>query len=172
MARWQLTIKQPNSATPAIPNLVLEAFGQSGYQPGLLQRATLTDLTIGGNAILTGTPYSYRRTWAIAAEEPESKALILEALVHWQDTTLAANGDGLLELIDELEYLPPEPSPHSKVLLSGSSFTPFTGHITGFGVHKVKLQLSEQHKTHLAVSGDNTLIKLLAFSAVEVISAP
>jgi len=167
MARWQVTIRQPASATPAIPELVLDTFGEDGYSRSQIQQVNLRDFTVGGSAIISGATYPYRYTWAIACQVSEDDALQLEALVVWQDKQYAAGLDGRLRLIDEVEFLPPEAAPHSKTLIAPE--TNSYGFLRGFGSFDVKISLPDSHKTHVGRSAEDGLpVKLLQFSAVEL----
>lgn len=171
LARWQVTIKQPTGATPALPSIALEYFGGEGYSRGELQSLQVGDFSPASVPTLTGqTAVLYRFIWSLTVDLIESELLKLGALIRWQDRTYAAGNDGHLLLEDEVEYLDPEATPHSKNLITPIAWGEAVNHEYGFGRFKVKLQQSEDFRKQQGVltDGSGTLLKLATLQAIEL----
>lgn len=163
MARWQVTIRDPLGVLPdlAIANLA------GGYSRNVVQQISLAEFTRSGNAVLKGTTTPHRYSWQIVARMAELDALHLFALIQRQQERYAALADGHLLLVDEVEYLIPR-SVQPYAVVAGSTISPLTGTVTGFGIVPVLLEISDNPVAHLGVSGAGDYYKIVTFKATEV----
>jgi hypothetical protein len=124
MARWQLTLKDPLNTLPAL-NLGTFQAGGDGYDRARFSQS-VDRVNKSGRPVVVGPSYEYRYVWTLGLAMPEDDALLLERYLGVQKLR------GYLVLEDEIQFLTPEPSPHSRSLLSGTTKTIADG-ITGLG---------------------------------------
>jgi hypothetical protein len=161
MARWQLTIIDPQNV---VPPLVLTDVAE-GYSRSLIQQIRPAEFTQSGNPIVEGvSSRGDRLTWEIQVPLNQDDTLHLEALIDEQQHRLSTLGDGALYFVDEIEYLPPKPVSRQKSILPGSSINAF-GKITGFPIVPVMIVVQATPK-HIGV-GQEGNYKLFEFTAIE-----
>lgn len=168
MAYGDLTLSAPASG---IPPLIIRRFqdGGGGYRRSQAGFAAVSARSNWGTASITGPAYGITYTWAISAMLTEQEALQLEALALWGDAAYKAGGDGKLTLTDEIEYLPAEPNPHSRVLVTPLVPVWSSDYRYGYGVFDVLLSLVEDGKQTAGVwLDDGSHAKNLSFVATEV----
>ncbi|MEM6435703.1 MAG: hypothetical protein AAF773_17905 [Cyanobacteria bacterium P01_D01_bin.115] len=176
MAEGELTIGIPGSgstdfATTPIPALTLNAWPAGGGVPtrNEIGYAELSARSNRGTPAISGPSYDVTYSWPIAAMVTLDEALQLGALAKWQDQQYKAQNDGALRLIDELEPVDPQPSPHSRTLLSTLNPSWNAGFEYGYGVFAVKLQLPTDWRQIVGVWKDSgELARLITFQALEV----
>jgi hypothetical protein len=175
MATGEITIGIPgagasNFATTPIPSLVL--YRASAEAPlasrSELGFSTLEGRSNWGTSQVSGPNYSARYSWAIAAMLTEDQARQLGALAKWQDGQYKGQSDGKLRLIDELEPLDPEPTPHSRTLLSALNPSWNAAYSYGYGVFDVLLQLPEDWRQQVGRWATGEGARLVTFVAVEL----
>jgi hypothetical protein len=175
MAIGQLSLGIPgnsttNFATSPLPAVVL--FRSPAATP-LAVRSPLGFAEVSGRSNrgtpqVSGPAYSPTYVWSVATMLTLDEALQLEGLATWQDRAYKAKADGALRLIDELELLGPEPSPHSRTLLQAITPPWATSYRYGYGVFPVKLQLPEDWKQQAGVWASGAEARLCTFSLLEV----
>ena len=148
MADGDIIIGIPGSgasdfATTPIPSLTLNTWPANAGLPtrSTLGYAELSERSNRGTPVVTGPAYDVTYSWAIAAMLTLDEALQLGALALWQDRQYKAQNDGALRLIDQIEFLDAEPSPHSRTLLQALNPSWNAGYQYGYGVFSIKLQL-------------------------------
>lgn len=156
--------------SPPIPALTIDSFLMGeGYQRSMLNLISVGGYSQYGTPEIQGALTDPRYTWQISAHLTENEALQLDALAKWQDSQYKAKLDGKLQLTDQMEYLPPEASPHSRTLLSALNPSWNAGYEYGYGVFDVAIAIPEQHRTHAGVIvGTTDQVKLVQFGMVEV----
>lgn len=162
MARWQITLRDPLNE---IPDLTLETFGRDGYDRSIVQQVDTPSFTATQSIVVAGTFAEPRYTWEIGVSLPEDEMLHLQAMIMLQDRRIAAGDEDWLILVDEMQPLPPETSPHRKTLLIPIA-TAYSM-VYGFGVFNVILRLAEQPET-IEGSLEGEVQYLVQFSAIEV----
>lgn len=169
MAYGDIIIAIPG-VSPPIPALTIRRFrADGGYRRSQVGFVGLSGRSNWGTAAISGPAYNPTFSWSIAAMLTEAEASQLEALALWQDSTFKSGGDGKLSLTDEIEYLPPEPNPHSRVLLTPLTPIWSSDYRYGYGVFDVLLTLAEDGKTSVGQwQDDGSHAKYLSFVAVEV----
>lgn len=175
MAVGQLTLGIPG-ATPttfaATPIPAVALFRSPAGSPltsrSPLGYAEVTGRSNWGTPQVSGPTHAPTYAWAVATMLTLDEALQLEALAVWQDRAYKAKTDGALRLIDETEFLGPEPNPHSRTLLE--AITPLwgAGYRYGYGVFAAKLQLPEDWKQQAGVWASGGEARLCTFSLVEL----
>ncbi|MEO0533232.1 MAG: hypothetical protein AAF215_05130 [Cyanobacteria bacterium P01_A01_bin.123] len=149
MVAGDLTLGIPGAgasdfATTPIPSITLNLWpddddaeplrSESGY-------AEVEERSSEGTPQIIGPSYEPTYLWTVPVMLTLDEAIQLGALAKWQDAEYKAYRDGALRLIDEIDYLDAEPSPHSRTLLSALNPSWNAGYEYGFGVFKVKLQV-------------------------------
>ncbi len=166
MARWQCTLTDPLAqAAPIVIDLLAD---DGGYSRSEISKKTFDSFTLNQNALIAG-PVGYRYIWAMAPFFLESDALQLRKLVRLQNRRWDAGQDGYLLWTDEVEYLDPEASPHSKTILLGSQVTDSEGFVYGFGQFKVQVDFPDSSLEHIGAdvaTGDP--LKRLRFVVTEI----
>jgi hypothetical protein len=167
MAEGQITIRIPGGS-PAIPELVISEFPDGDfYRRFPLGLVEIVGFSQYGTPEING-PLTDRWSLAISAFLTEQDALQLEAMVRWGSNQYKAGQDGHLELDDEIEYLPPEESPHSRALITTLNPTWSASYEYGYGRLNVAITLSEDYRAHLGNLSTGEGAKLFQFAAVEV----
>jgi hypothetical protein len=166
MSYGQLTLSIPG-ASPPVPSLTISMFPDGGYSRSLLGLTQVSDFSAYGTPVLTG-PLSNRYIWSISAVLTEADALQLEALILWSSGQYKARQDGALALVDEVEYLTPEPSPHSRSLISAITPTWSASYEYGYGQFSVQVSLAEDNPRAHKGRASSGLFKEVQFSIVEV----
>lgn len=166
MARWQVTIAHPTNAIPAV---VLDCFsdGGEGYSRIDPQVLRVGDRTPAGTLTFSGGVGAAKYTWSFTVDLSESDARRLGALMNLQDATYDSGADGYLTLTDEVRYLDPESSPHSRTLLASLS-AGYNSMVYGFGVFQVKLSRPSDDGRKLIGIQDGEMWERVTFTAVEV----
>lgn len=147
MVFGQLTLGIPGAgasdfATTPIPAIVLGEWPAD--TPPTRQEfnyAVLQGRSSYGTPQVDGPAYGITYAWTVAAWLTMPEMLQLGALAKWQDRTYKTPADGKLRLIDEVRELDPEPSPHSRTLLSPLAPDWNAAYQYGFGVFNVKIVL-------------------------------
>lgn len=176
MATGDLTLGIPGTgtadfATLPIPSLVLNRWSADTGAPvrGEIGYASLAGRSNNGIPQIIGPSYGEKFIWPVAAMLTLSQARQLGALAKWQSRTYKASQDGALRLIDEIDYLDSEPSPHSRSLLSAITESWNSGYVYGYGVFDALIQLPQDWKQFLGkwnASGDQA--RLAAFTLIEL----
>lgn len=165
MARWELTISDPQNT---IPPLVLRTFA-TGYDRSVIQQIGLTEFTQQGNPILEGTATPQMRfTWAINGFFAEDDVLHLMALVEEQQRRFAALGDGHLILADEMEYLPPTNVVARQKPIVGGSQRTIVGQQTGFPLLPVMIAI-DKTPPQAGTTNGGEYYKALSFNMIELL---
>ncbi|MBE7384362.1 MAG: hypothetical protein F6J95_023485 [Leptolyngbya sp. SIO1E4] len=176
MAEGDLTIGIPGggasdfAATP-VPALTLNLWTRDAGAPmrSELGYAELLGRSNRGTPQISGPAYGITFSWPVAAMLTLDEALQLGALAKWQDSQYKAQNNGALRLVDEIEYLDPEPSPHSRSLLAALNPSWNAGYEYGYGVFTVKLQLPQDWKQNIGRWTDSgELARLATFAITEV----
>ena len=156
MAFGELTLSIPGES-PAISPLTLTDFnGEFGFpRRSKVGFSAIAGQSNWGTAAIAGPAYDYRYVWQVAVNLSPDDALHLRALVNWQDRTYKSQQNGALNLTDELHLLDPEPSPHSRSLVSGSSvnWAGASGYVTGYGSFPVKVEIGEDFENRISWYG-------------------
>jgi len=155
MTRWQMTLKQSGTTpSPNIGTLTLKNW-QDPPTRSQINHITLGNFSPMNVPTLAGSNYlkSYHFTWQIAALLTSAQSRQFEALVGWQQSQFGSGSDGRLILTEEVEYLPPETTPHSRTVISGTGITESWGQVSGFGTYYVFATLGDTHKTQVGYSG-------------------
>lgn len=167
-----ITIRIPTAlnSSPPIPEITLDAIAnEGGYARTETNRISLGDFSQYGTANIQGSFTPPRFTWSIAAYLTEEEAIQLDALATWQDSEYKAKNEGYLELVDRVELLPAEPSPHPRNLVAALTPPWNAAYEYGYGIFKVVLTLPENHLQHVGrFTTDNSEAKLFQFGAVEI----
>lgn len=168
-------------ATTPIPSInFIDCWTPDGGFPtrGEIGYATLADRSNWGTAQITGPAYGVRYIWPVAAMLTQAQARQLGALAKWQSlgyqgltnaeapTTRVARP---LRLVDEIEYLDSEPTPHSRTLLSSIQESWNSDYVYGYGVFEVFVQLPQDWRQLVGRwqhSGDQA--RLVTFTLVEI----
>ena len=171
----QLTIGIPGAGaadyvTTPIPSLVL--FRQPTDAPLALRSelgyAEVTGRSNYGTPQVSGPNYDPTYQWAVAAMLTEAEARQLGALAKWRDRQYKSNANGRLRLIDQVEYLDSEASPHSRTLLATLTETWNAGYSYGYGVFDVKIQLPPDWRSQAGLWASGSQARLCTFSLIEV----
>lgn len=159
-------------AAAPIPSIVLvDCWTEENGAP---MRSRLADVEVTGRSSY-GTPqiggpsYGPIYSWPVVAMVTKAQARQIGALVGWQNQEYLAERDGALRLIDEVEELDSEPSPHSRTLLSAIAEDWSGSYVYGYGVFKVKIQLPPEWRQFLGRwtdSGEEA--RLVSFRLEEV----
>lgn len=175
MALGQLSLGIPGAtpttfATAPLPAVAL--FRSPAGSP-LASRSPLGYAEVAGRSTwgtpqVSGPAFAPTYAWAIATMLTLDEALMLEALAVWQDRAFKAKTDGALRLIDETEFLGPEPDPHSRTLLTPLTLTGAPTYRYGYGVFAAKLQLDQDWKQQVGVWATGAEARLCTFSLVEL----
>ncbi len=165
MARWELTISDPQNT---IPPLVLRTFAD-GYDRSIVQQISLAEYTQQGNPILQGTATPQMRfTWAINGFFSEDDVLHLMALIEEQQRRFAALGSGHLILADEMEYLPPtNVVARQKPIVPGTVRT-IVGQQTGFPLLPVMIAI-DKTPPQAGTTAGGEYYKALSFTMTELL---
>ena len=99
-----------------------------------------------GTPQISGPSYGITYSWPVLAMITLDEALQIEALAGWQNDQYLNQNDGALRLVDEVELLGPEPSPHSRPLLTALNPSWNASYEYGYGIFKAKLQLPSDWK--------------------------
>ena len=175
MAVGQLSLGIPGAspttfATTPIPAVVL--FRSPADSPlasrSPLGYAEVTGRSKRGTPSVAGPTTAPTYIWAVATMLTLDEALQLEALAGWQDRAYKAKADGALRLIDETEFLGPEPTPHSRTLLTAITPAWASTYRYGYGVFAAKLQLPEDWKQQAGVWASGAEARRCTFSLVEL----
>lgn len=163
----ELKLQIPGVSPPIAPLVLRDFNGDFGFpRRSRIGFASAIGVSNWGTTAIAGPAYTYKYFWQCAFNlSPEDK-LHLRALANWQDRTYKAIEDGALLLTDELHELDPEPSPHSKTILSGTSqsWAGGTGYVYGYGQFLVKLEPGEDFEQRINWIGS----EVLTFRLVEL----
>ena len=165
MAEGDITIRIPGGSPP-IPEVVLNCFpkGEDHYEITPNGLAEVVGRSAVGTAEINGTLKKWNDTTILAAL-PEDDALALEAMAIWSSAQYESGSDGHLEMDWELEYIAPEPSPHSRTLVS--TLTTSYGYEYGYPRYDIGLILPAGFRKRIGnVSG--TIYSLVQFAVREV----
>ena len=175
MADGDLTLGIPGGGasdftTAALPSVVLfrSAPGEPLTSRSQLGYAGVTARSNRGAAAISGPAYAPTYIWAVASMVTQTEAQQIAALAGWQDRAYKARANGALRLLDETEYLDPEPTPHSRPLLASLTPSWASGYRYGYGVFAVKLQLPEDWRQQVGVWATGEQARLVTFSLVEL----
>ena len=167
MATGEVTLRIPG-LSPVIDELVISHFPVDAYTMSLSGLVTVDGFSAYGTPVISG-PLTDRYLITLACYLSTEEALQLDAIVRWSSDEFKAGNDGHLEMDFELEYLHPEPHPHSRTLIEAITPAWGAGYRYGYGTLDVVIALPEDHRRTMgqAVS-DKTPYSLYQFSAVEV----
>ena len=173
MAQLRIGIPGPTFSsftTTVLPSVTLDrsAAGSPLAVRSELGYAEVTGRSLWGTAVISGPAYSPTYSWAVAAMVTLDQALQIGALAKWQDAAYKNQQDGALRLIDETEFLDPEPNPHSRVLLQILTPAWASGYRFGYGIFPVKLQIPEDWKAQVGRWSTGEDARLITFSLIEV----
>ncbi|MBE9103355.1 hypothetical protein [Vacuolonema iberomarrocanum] len=168
MAVGDVTIAQVLGATPAIPAVVLQYFGDSGYQPGEVSGTELAGFTQSWRGIFEGTGRPEIRTWALGGRLPFLDFVRLNELIRWQNTEIAAERDGRLQITDEISYPTPRPIPHPFTLVPGSQVETRPGYETGYSIHRCFVAKGQGHGLPGGRGNDGSIWWIFALVVTEV----
>ena len=130
--------------------------------------AEVTGRSNRGVAQVSGPAYATTYAWAVATMLTLAESQQIGALAKWQDAAYKAKTNGALRLIDETEYLDPEPNPHSRPLLAALTPTWANTYRYGYGIFEVKLQLPEDWRQQVGVWSSGDYARLCTFSLMEL----
>ena len=167
MAFGELKLQIPGGSPPIAPLVLRDFNGDFGWpRRSRVGFASVLGVSNWGTAAIDGPSYDYRYAWSCAFNLPPADRRHLKALANWQDRTYKSGADGKLQLTDELHELDPEPSPHSKAILSGTSqsWAGGSGYVYGYGVFDVKLEPGEDFEQRINWLGS----EVLSFRLVEL----
>jgi hypothetical protein len=133
MARWQLTLRDPLGTLAPLDLSVFE--GDGGYTRDRYSQKVERH-NRAGRPVITGPSYGYRYIWTLGLILSDLDCLRLERFERAQQAR------GGLIFDDEVTYVCPEPSPHSRSLISGSQIS-VSDAISGFGSFSVWIYLPE-----------------------------
>jgi hypothetical protein len=144
MSRWQVTLRDPLNT---LPPLVLSHYrGEGGYDRARVSQK-VDRHNAAGRPVVVGPSYGYRYLWTLGLLLTEDKSLLLERYERVQAER------GYLVFDDETDYLTPEPAPHSRSLLAGTTKT-IADSVTGFGRFAVWIYFPEDGAPqHLGMVG-------------------
>ena len=165
MADGEITIRIPG-ASPPIPEVVIRYFpGQDDdYTISTHGLAAVEEFSAIGTPIVTGE-ISDRYIYAVTCYQLQEDALRLAAIARWSSDTYKAGNDGHLEMDFELQYIDPEPSPHSRALVNTLT-TPY-GYEYGFPRLNVVLTLGQDYRKKIGCLGNQAYMRF-QFAATEV----
>ncbi len=165
MAEGDITIRIPG-VSPPIPEVVINCFpeGEDHYEVTPNGLTEVVDRSAYGTAQINGALNDWSGL-TVLAKIPEDDALRLGAIARWSSREYLANRDGHLELDFELEYVDPEPSPHSRTLIQ--TLTTSYSYEYGYPRYDVSLTLPPNFRQR---SGNiaGTIYNLVQFAATEV----
>ena len=165
MADGEITIRIPG-ASPPIPEVVIRYFpGQDDdYSVSAQGLATVDEFSAVGTPIVTGE-ISDRYIYAVTCYQLQEDALRLAAIARWSSDTYKAGNDGHLEMDFEVQYVDPEPSPHSRTLIS--ALTTSYSYEYGFPRLDVVLTLGDDYRKRAGCAGSSAY-SMFQFVATEV----
>lgn len=166
MAEGDITIRIPG-ASPPIPEVVINCFpeGEDHYSIEPQGLAEVAERSVEGTPVITA-PLGDWNNLTVLAKIPEEDALRLGAIARWSSREYKARRDGHLEMDFELEYVDPEPSPHSRALISTLT-TPY-GYEYGYPRYEVNLILPTDYRRRDGNNGAGTIYNLVQFAVTEV----
>lgn len=166
MADGDITIRIPGGSPP-IPEVVINCFpeGEDHYEVTRTGLAEVASFSNVGTPEISGL-LNDRYSLTVLAKIPEDDALRLEAIAHWSSEQYSNGADGHLELDFELEYVGPEPSPHSRTLVS--TLTTAYSYEYGYPRYDVVLTIPPGFRQRSGNNGSGTIYNLVQFAAVEV----
>ena len=184
MAVGQLSLGIPGAspttfATSPLPAVVL--FRSPADSP-LASRSPLGYAEVVGKSQwgvsqVAGAQTIVTYSWAVAAMMTKAEAQRLTKLANWQDWGYkgitntgapAAKQARPMRLIDEIEELDGEPSPHSRTLLTPLTDPDNAAWVYGYGVFNVKIQLPQDWRQQVGVWASGAEARLCTFSLVEL----
>lgn len=178
MAAGDFTLGIPGTgatdfATTPIPSLLFDRWTRESGPPvrGVIaeQRVAISDRSLNGIAQITGPAYNPKFIWPVAAMMTQAQARQLGAKAGWQDREFKAKRNGALRLIDEIEYLDSEPTPHSRTLLSAISEGWNSSYQYGYGVFDVLIVLPQDSRQLIGRWNDSgEEARLVTFTLLEV----
>lgn len=176
MAAGDFTLGIPGTGTSdfaslPIPSLVLDRWTPDAGVPvrGEIGYAEVAGRSNNGISQISGVAYDPTFIWPVAAMLTQAQARQLGALARWQDREYKARRDGALRLVDEIDFLDSEPSPHSRTLLSSLQESWNSNFVYGYGVFPVKLQLGQDWRQLIGRwvdSGEEA--RLVTFTLIEL----
>lgn len=138
-------------------------------QRGEVGYAEVIGRSTNGIPQIAGVAYKPTYLWTVVALLTQAQARQLGALAKWQDAAYKANTDGALRLIDQMEFIDSEPSPHSRTLLTPIVETFNAAYVYGYGVFPVKLQLPQDWRSLIGRWVDTGLeARQVTFTLLEV----
>lgn len=176
MAAGNFTVGIPGPGTSdfaslPIPSLLFDLWTPDAGVPvrGEIGYAEVAGRSNNGISQISGVAYDPTFIWPVAAMLTQAQARQLGALARWQDREYKARRDGALRLIDEIDFLDSEPSPHSRSLLSAISESWNAAYVYGYGVFPVKLKLPQDWRQMIGRwvdSGEEA--RLVTFTLIEL----
>lgn len=132
-------------------------------------RVAIAQRSNGGVSQIVAPAYEPKFIWTVAAMLTQAEARQLGALAGWQDRAYKANQDGALRLIDEIEFLDSEPSPHSRTLLSTLTESWNASYVYGYGVFPVLAQLPQDWRELIGRwTGSGEEARVVTFTLLEI----
>lgn len=176
MAQGDISIGIPGAGTSdfaalPIPSLAFNRWSPDAGAPvrGEIGYASLAQRSTNGLPQIVGPAYGEKFLWPVAAMLTLSQARQLGALAKWQSREYKASRDGALRLIDEVDYVDSEPTPHSRTLLSSIPESWNSGYVYGYPVCPVLLQLPQDWKQFLGKwNSSGVEARLATFTLIEL----
>lgn len=176
MSEGQIRLGIPGAGTTDFATSPIGFITLDDWEPGtgIPTRKPIGTSSIGqrsnnGVAAIVAPAYVTLYGWDVVAIADLTTTLQLGALARYQDTQQKAGNLAPLRLIDETDYLDPEPNPHSKTLLTPIT-PPWNGSYRyGYGVFGVQLILpADGWRTPIGVFSDGTPAYRVAFALEEL----